>query len=91
MSHMTKFDRARAIGLLQSGLSITISFRQLKVTKSLISRLVSKVRNVGNERALKKLPGQGRKLKTTLGDCKRIVKMVKRSPFVTAFKSNESY
>ena len=89
MSHMTKFDRARAIGLLPSGLSMSKVSRHTKVEESSISRLVSKVRKVGNERALKNLPGQGRKPKTTLGDWKRIVRMVKKNLFVTAFKINE--
>ena len=86
MSRMTKFDRARAIGLLQSGLSMAKVARQMKVAKSSISRLASKVRKVGNERALKNLPGQGRKPKATLGDWKRIVRMVKKNPFITALK-----
>lgn len=89
MSRMTKFDRARAIGLLQSGLSMAKVARQMKVAKSSISRLASKVRKVGNERALKNLPGQGRKPKASLGDWKRIVRMVKKNPFITALKIKE--
>ena len=91
MSHMTKFDRARAIGLLHSGLSMSKVSRHTKVEESSISRLVSKVRKVGNERALKNLPVQGRKPKATFGDWKRIVRMVKKTPFVTALKINENY
>ena len=53
MSHMTKFDRARAIRLLQSGLSMAKVSRQMKMAQSSFSRLVSKVWKVGNKRALK--------------------------------------
>ena len=63
----------------------------MKVIKFVISTLVSNVRKVGNECALKNLPSQGRKPNTTLGDWKRIVRMVKKNPFVTAFKINENY
>ena len=82
---------AAAVWGPDSGLSVSKVARPMKVTKSSISRLVSNVRKVGNKCSLKNLPGQGRKIKATLWDWKRIVKMVKKNSFVTALKINENY
>ena len=58
---MTKIQRAKALGFLQAGWNITEVAEKVGRNKSVISRLAKKARDMGEERAMVRKPGGGRR------------------------------
>ena len=57
VKQMTKIQRAKALGFLQSGWNITEVAEKVGRHKSVISRLAKKAREMGDERAMVRKPG----------------------------------
>ena len=71
---MTSIVRARALGYLQVCWNITQVAEKFGRHKSVISRLAKKAREVGEERAMLRKPGGGRRNLATLSDIKKIIR-----------------
>ena len=89
VKQMTKIARARALGYLAAGWSISGVAREMNRSKSSISELAKKARKVGEERALIRSPGSGRTNLASLGEVRRIIRIVQKRPFIS-FKGIKS-
>ena len=74
VKQMTKIQRAKALGFLQAGWNITEVAEKVGRNKSVISRLAKKARKMGEERAMVRKPGGGRRNLATLSDIKKIIR-----------------
>ena len=74
VKQMTSIVRARALGYLQVGWNITQVAEKFGRHKSVISRLAKKAREMGEERAMVRKPGGGRRNLATLSDIKKIIR-----------------
>ena len=74
VKQMTKIQRAKALGFLQAGWNITEVAEKVGRNKSVISRLAKKAREMGEERAMVRKPGGGRRNLATLSDIKKIIR-----------------
>ena len=83
---MTPIERGKALALLSVGLSIGEVARRMGRAKSSIFKLKEKKNRGDSVRACQASPGGGRRNLASLGDVKRIIRMVKASPFITAKK-----
>ena len=83
---MPPLERAKALGMLSAGLSIREVARRMGRAKSSIHGLKEKKARSDSVRACQQSPGQGRHNFASLGEVRKIIKMVKASPFITAKK-----
>ena len=58
----------------------------MEVACNTITRLRDKARDVGEEQALRNKPGVGRKPKVSLGNAQRIIKLIRKRPFLSAVR-----
>ena len=72
------------MGYLKAGWTISQVAKELGRDKSAISRLAKKAREMGEEKAMVRSPGCGRKNLASLGDIRKILRMVQKRPFITA-------
>ena len=79
VKQMTKIQRAKALGFLQAGWNITEVAEKVGRNKSVISRLAKKARDMGEERAMVRKPGGGRRNLATLSDIKKIIRIVQKT------------
>ena len=86
MPKLSQFQRAAIIGELQRGKMKAAIARDMGVTKSCVTKIARKVARLGPERSLKNSPGAGRPPKSSLQDVKRIIREIKKEPFLTAVK-----
>ena len=83
---MPPLERAKALGMLSTGLSIREVARRMGRAKSSIHGLKEKKARSNSVRACQQSPSQGRHNLASLGEVRKIIRMVKASPFITAKK-----
>ena len=86
---MTPIERGKALGMLSAGLAISEVARRMGRAKSSIHELKVRKERSGSVRACQTSPGCGRHNIARLGEVKKIVRMVKASPFMSAKKIKE--
>ena len=84
MAQLLKFQRAQVLGHLAAGWQPVKVARKMEVACSTITR--DKARDVGEEQALRNKPGVGRESKVSLGNVQRIIKLIRRRPFLSAVR-----
>ena len=86
VKRMPSLERAKALGMLSTGLSIREVARRMGRAKSSIHGLKEKKARSNSVRACQQSPSQGRHNLASLGEVRKIIRMVKASPFITAKK-----
>ena len=84
VKQMTPVERAKALGLLSAGFTQREVALECNRSRAAISKLAKKAREVGFEKALKVLPGRGRKTLATLGDIRKMIRLVQQRPFLSS-------
>ena len=86
---MSPIERSKVLGMLEAGLSIGEVHWRTGRAKSSIHQLKLKSEREESAKAVRNSPGQGRKCLASLGDVRKMIKLVKQSPFITAKKVKE--
>ena len=75
---------AQALGLLKAGLTQGDVALEMGRSQSSIAQLAKKARELGQEKALKTVPGWGRKKLASPEDVRKMVRIVDKRPFLFA-------